>query len=65
MAVNQGSGGKSTSKAKLKAANQEERLQKGKEQFKNLHVKPPQITDKLTKELLTRLQTRTVYRGRP
>ena len=42
--------GKVTSRAKLKAASQEERLQKWKEHFKYLLGYPPEITDKPTKK---------------
>ena len=45
-------GKKSTSWAKLKAANQEERLQKWKEHFKNLLGNPPEITNIHTKEII-------------
>ena len=37
---------KSTSSAKLKAANQEKLTQMWKEHFKNLHGKSPKVTDK-------------------
>ena len=42
---------KSTLRAKLKAANQEERLQKWKEPF-HLLGNPPEIVDKSTKEII-------------
>ena len=46
MVVNKVNGRKSTTRARLKAASQEERLLKWKEHFKKLLGKPPEITDK-------------------
>ena len=46
------SGRKNTLKPKLKADNQEERLQKWKEHFKNVLGKPPEITDKLIEKII-------------
>ena len=43
--VNEVSKRKSISRAKLKAANQEERIQMWKEHFKNLLVNSPNVTD--------------------
>ena len=43
---------KSTSRAKLKAASQKERLKKWKTHFKNLFGNPLKITDKSIKEIL-------------
>ena len=43
---------KSTSRAKLKTANQQDRLQKWKEHFQNLLGNPPEITDKHTEEII-------------
>ena len=43
--VNEVSERKNTSRAKLKAASQEERRQNWKEHFKNLFGNPPEITD--------------------
>ena len=54
--VNEVSGRKSTLRAKLKAASQEEGIQKWKEHFKNLVINKP------IKQLPTRQQTRTFYR---
>ena len=45
------SGRKSTSRVKLKAASQEERLQKWKEYCKNLLEYPSEITDKRTEKI--------------
>ena len=39
-------------RAKLKAANQEKRLQKGKEHFMNLLGNPPEITDKPIQKII-------------
>ena len=46
--VNEASRRKGSSRAKLKAASREERLQKWKEHFKNLLGNIPDITDKPT-----------------
>ena len=46
MIVNEVSKEKSTLRAKLKAANQEERMQMGKEHFKNILGNSPKVTDK-------------------
>ena len=43
---------KSTSRAKWKATSQEERLQKWKENFKNLLENLPKITDKPTEKII-------------
>ena len=43
---------KSISRTKPKAASQEERLQKGKEHFKNLFRNPPEVTDKSIKKII-------------
>ena len=51
--VNEVSGRKSTSRAKLKIASQEERLQKWKEHFKNLLGNPSKITEIYQKQSLT------------
>ena len=45
---------KSTLRAKLKASRQEERLQKCKEDFKNLLGNPPEITDKPAEKIINR-----------
>ena len=50
--VNEVSERKSTLRAKLKVVGQEERLLKLKEHFKNLFGNPPEITDKLTEEII-------------
>ncbi len=52
---------KSTLRSKLKAANQEERLQKWKEHFKNLLGNPPEVTDKPIKEITH--ETGTLHEG--
>ena len=50
---------KSTSREKLKTASQEERIQKGKEHFKNLLGNPTKVTDKpITKINNTQLDIR-------
>ena len=46
------SGKKRISRAKLKAANQEERLYKRKEHFKNLLANPPEITNKQIQKII-------------
>ena len=43
--VNKVSRRKSTTRAKLKAASQEERIHLWKQHFKNLLQKPPKVTD--------------------
>ena len=45
-------GRKSSLRAKLKAASQEERLQKWKGYFKNLLGNPPEIMDEPTEEII-------------
>ena len=42
---------RSISRAKLKVANQDERLQKWKEHFKNLPGNPPDINDKHSEKI--------------
>ena len=50
--VNEVSGNKGTFRVKVKAARQEERLQKWKEHFKNLFGNSLEVTDELIKILL-------------
>ena len=47
---------KSTSRTKLKVGSQEEKLEKCKEHFKNLHGNPPEITDNPTKKIINSQQ---------
>ena len=42
--INEVSGRKSTAKAKLKAANQQERIKLSKQHFENLRANPPNVT---------------------
>ena len=49
--VNEECGRKSTLRAKLKSASQEERKQKRKEHLKNLHENPSKFTHKPMKKL--------------
>ena len=61
--VNEVNKRKRTSRAKLKAASQEERIHLWKELFKNLLGKTPKVTDGHITEILYN-QTRTVYSRR-
>ena len=52
--INEVSGSKSTSKAKLKAANQQEIIKLWKQNFENLLANPPNITQEPTTRIISK-----------